>query len=123
MFEYFRPGASVVYCHVDHGCKLAASNMFANNGIARANNDTFYVASSMAGKLNILERQADDTLVLTDVIPTGEEKHGYVGYHMHNLSSDRILDNVSVDKDGVVWAAGKPYFPSYNRYPNANSRY
>jgi hypothetical protein len=30
----------------------------------------------MAGKLNILERQADDTLVLTDVIPTGEEKYG-----------------------------------------------
>lgn len=48
--------------------------MLANNGIARANNDTFYVASSAVGKLNVLEKQADGTLVLTDVITTGEEK-------------------------------------------------
>jgi hypothetical protein len=50
--------------------------MFANNGIARAKNDTFYVANAAKGKLNILERQADDTLVLTDVISTGKEKEG-----------------------------------------------
>jgi len=90
--EYFHPQASVVYCHVEHGCKFAASNMFANNGIARAKkNDTFYVTSALKGNINILERQADDTLVLTD-----------------EISTDRIIDNISVDNDGVVWVAGFP---------------
>jgi arylesterase/paraoxonase len=50
--------------------------MFSNNGIARAGNDTFYVVGAAGGKLNILERQADDTLVLTDVISTGKSKEG-----------------------------------------------
>lgn len=91
IYEYFKPASSVVYCHVDHGCKYAASNMFSNHGIAKAKNDTFYVANVMAGKVNILEKQADDTLVLTDVI-----------------STDQVVVNLSVDDDGVVWGAGIP---------------
>ena len=52
--------------------------MFANNGIAKAKkNDTFYVASTPKGTLSILERQADNTLVLTDEISTGKEGEGY----------------------------------------------
>ena len=51
--------------------------MFASNGIARANkNDTFYVASALRGIINIFERQADNTLVLTDKISTGKNKEG-----------------------------------------------
>jgi arylesterase/paraoxonase len=81
--------------------------MFSNNGIARAGNDTFYVVSSVAGKLNILERQADDTLVLTDVISTGKSKEGCFLVTLNNSFPDRPLDNVSVDGDGVVWVAGE----------------
>jgi len=88
--EYLQPRSSVVYCHVDHGCKYAASNMLSNNGIAKGRNDTFYVASPLAGKLSILERQTDNTLVLTGTIPTGP------------------IDNLSVDDDGVLWGAGFP---------------
>ena len=45
--------------------------MNGNNGIAKAPNGTFYVANAMRGGLNVLEEQADNTLVLLDVIPTG----------------------------------------------------
>ena len=46
--------------------------MNGNNGIARAPNGTFYVANCMTGGLYILDEQADHTLVLIDVIPTGD---------------------------------------------------
>jgi hypothetical protein len=45
--------------------------MNGNNGIVRAPNGTFYVANCMNGGLYILDEQADHTLVLLDVIPTG----------------------------------------------------
>jgi len=46
--------------------------MGGNNGIARAPNGTIYVASSLFDGLSILEEQTDNTLVLTDNVPTGE---------------------------------------------------
>ncbi len=47
--------------------------MHANNGIAGArNNDTLYVANSIAGGITVLETQADHSVVLADFIPTGE---------------------------------------------------
>ncbi len=45
--------------------------MNGNNGITKAQNGTFYVANAMRGGLSVLEEQADNTLVLLDVIPTG----------------------------------------------------
>lgn len=46
--------------------------MHGNNGIARAANDTFYVANSLYGGITILDRQLDNTLLLTDFVKTGE---------------------------------------------------
>jgi hypothetical protein len=69
-----RADTSVGFCHADRGCKIVAANMHANNGIARPrddNNDTFYVGNMFRGEIRVLERRADDTLVLTDVIHTG----------------------------------------------------
>ena len=84
--------------------------MKGNNGIAKAKNDTFYVASCLRAAVSVLEKQSDNTLVLTDVVPTGEFlcvtsfdfHHG-----RHAQIADRPIDNLSVDDDGVVWAAGE----------------
>lgn len=86
-----RSATSVVYCHATEGCKYAIKNMHGNNGITQAPNGTFYVIDSSGGKLSILDKQADNTLVITDVI-----------------STDRALDNIMVDSQGHVWAAGFP---------------
>ncbi|KAI0063654.1 calcium-dependent phosphotriesterase [Artomyces pyxidatus] len=83
--------STVGFCHVDRGCKIAISGMRGNNGIAKAQNETYYVGSCMSGEVRVLERQADDLLVTTDLIRL-----------------DRVLDNLSVDDDGVLWAAGFP---------------
>lgn len=45
------------------------------NGIARSpTNDTFYVGTALGSGLNVLEKQADNSLVLTDVIRTRKDK-------------------------------------------------
>ena len=67
-----RKSSSVGFCHVDRGCKIAAAGMSGNNGIAYANNGTFYVASAVGSPISVLERQDDDTLVITDLIPVGQ---------------------------------------------------
>ncbi|XP_006460698.1 hypothetical protein AGABI2DRAFT_185052 [Agaricus bisporus var. bisporus H97] len=85
-----RKTTSVVYCHVNEGCKYAIQGMSGNNGIARAPNGTFYVGSISVG-LTVLERQTDNTLVVTDIIKT-----------------DRGMDNLSIDSEGHVWAASFP---------------
>ena len=59
----------IVYCHVEDGCRVAASGMHANNGIARAPNGTVYVASLMGpAGVTVLEEQSDHTLVIIDSI-------------------------------------------------------
>ncbi|KAG6907905.1 hypothetical protein DXG01_006960 [Tephrocybe rancida] len=88
--EIFRRSSTVGYCHSHTGCKLAIRKMQANNGIARAQNDTIYV-TSMVGVISILERQSDDSLVVTDTV-----------------STDRGLDNASIDSEGALWIAGFP---------------
>jgi hypothetical protein len=82
---------SVGYCHVDQGCKISVAGMPGNNGIARSQNGTIYVGSAKIGGISTFEEQRDHSLVLTDVIPT-----------------DRIVDNLSVDENGALWAAGIP---------------
>jgi sugar lactone lactonase YvrE len=83
--------ASIGYCHVDNGCEISVAGMLGNNGIARSPNGTIYVGSAKIGGISTFEEQSDHSLVLTDVIPT-----------------DRLLDNLSVDEDGALWAAGIP---------------
>ncbi|KAJ6586819.1 hypothetical protein DFH09DRAFT_1141619 [Mycena vulgaris] len=83
---------SVGYCDVKAGCKFAIRNMHGANGIARGpNNDTIFVANSIGGGITVLERQSDNALLKTHSIPT-----------------DRGLDNLSIDTEGVIWAAGLP---------------
>lgn len=67
--------ASVGYCNLKEGCKFAVTNMHGNNGITKAPNNTFYVANSIFGGVTILEQQSDNTLVLTDVVRTGDTAH------------------------------------------------
>lgn len=64
--------AFVGYCHVDEGCKPALPKTISTNGIASASNGTIYVANSITGVVEVLERQSDNTLVTTDSIKTGE---------------------------------------------------
>ncbi|KAJ7718590.1 hypothetical protein DFH07DRAFT_1011604 [Mycena maculata] len=84
---------SVGYCDVHTGCKIAIPSLQGANGIARApNNDTIFVGSALHGGIYVLERQADNALLKT-----------------HTIATDRPLDNLSVDEEGVVWAATFPY--------------
>ncbi|KAJ7209477.1 hypothetical protein GGX14DRAFT_520719 [Mycena pura] len=84
---------SVGYCDIASGCKIAAQNIHGANGIVKSpNNDTFFIANSIFGGITVMERQSDNALLKTHVIPT-----------------DRGLDNLSIDTDGVVWAAGIPF--------------
>jgi len=83
--------SSIGYCHIDKGCKLAATGLPTNNGLASTGNGTWYLASTFHGGIRVFEEGNDNTLVLVDTIPT---KYG--------------LDNLSIDKNGAVWAAGFP---------------
>ncbi len=47
--------------------------MLNNNGIVQAENGTIYVSSTLSSGIRVLEKQEDNTLVLTDVIPSGED--------------------------------------------------
>lgn len=81
-----------------------------NNGIARSQNGTIYVGSAKIGGISTFEEQSDHSLVLTDVIPTGKWSQPYLGPQLIPRSTliDRIVDNLSVDEDGALWAAGIP---------------
>ncbi|KAF8629870.1 hypothetical protein AX15_003229 [Amanita polypyramis BW_CC] len=84
-----RASSSVVYCHTETGCKYATKGIQGSNGIAKAENGTIYVANSKGGGVYVLERQSDNSLVLSEYIKT-----------------DRLLDNISIDTNGAIWAAG-----------------
>ncbi|KAG8743249.1 hypothetical protein FRC10_012293 [Ceratobasidium sp. 414] len=81
----------VGYCHVDSGCKVAADQLHASNGIIRNTDGTVWVTSSaVGGYITVHEQQADKTLVPTEVIQVG-----------------RTLDNLALS-DGSVIAAAAP---------------
>jgi arylesterase/paraoxonase len=85
--------------------------MQGNNGITKAQNDTIYVASSMGGGVSILERQQDNTLVLSENIKTGNYPRNIESQKHSCLSeispTDRLLDNIAVDANGALWVAGQ----------------
>jgi sugar lactone lactonase YvrE len=83
--------SSVGYCHINDGCKYAITGTHASNGIAAAPNGTVYVANCAYGGVLFLETQVDNTLVVSESVKT-----------------DYILDNLAVDADGQLWAAGIP---------------
>ncbi|KAL5484949.1 hypothetical protein ACEPAI_7591 [Sanghuangporus weigelae] len=81
--------SNVGYCHAYKGCKLAADNIVGANGVVRGSDGKYYVASSTSGRIYVFERQTDDSLVLTDLIPL-----------------ERSVDNLSIDQTGAIWGAG-----------------
>ena len=103
---------SVGYCHVDEGCKIAMDGLHGSNGITRAQNGTVYVANSKSGRIHVLEEQNDHSLVLVDAIAFG----AFAGIPRCSVLSlkpflgtvDRPLDNLSIDTDEALWAAGIP---------------
>lgn len=75
--DYLRlTGIGITYCHVDEGCKFAVEGLPAINGLARApaesrvgGQDIFYAAGyGVESKTFVLEKQADESLVLVDTI-------------------------------------------------------
>ncbi|EMD37606.1 hypothetical protein CERSUDRAFT_154342 [Gelatoporia subvermispora B] len=93
-FETFFPikRTSVGYCELGKSCKFAAEKLPGSNGIAWSKtNDTFFVANTPLGQVNVLEKQSDNTLVLTDTITVGF-----------------AIDNLILDRDGALWAATFP---------------
>ena len=64
---------TVGYCHLDHGCKIAAKKLKGANGIVKSQtNDTIYVGSAFGAGIQVMEPQADHTLVQTDRISTSK---------------------------------------------------
>ncbi|CAE6435371.1 unnamed protein product [Rhizoctonia solani] len=82
---------TVGYCHSDTGCKIAADELYSSNGLARTKDGNFWVASTYGGYVTIHERQADNTLVPTEVVQVGLP-----------------IDNLAASSDGSVIAATFP---------------
>ena len=83
--------------------------MLSNNGIAQAPNGTIYVASTLGKAVRVFERQEDNSIVLMDVIPSGEIRSNRQSLPPRRLNwyPEAPLDNIALDSDGVVWAAGE----------------
>ncbi|KDN38774.1 hypothetical protein RSAG8_09324, partial [Rhizoctonia solani AG-8 WAC10335] len=82
---------TVGYCHSDTGCKIAADELYGSNGLARAQDGKFWVASTFGGYITIHEHQADNTLVPTEIIQVGLP-----------------IDNLAASSDGSMVAATLP---------------
>jgi hypothetical protein len=62
----------------------------------------------VTGGITVLERQSDNALLKTHTIPTGSRTSPAYLTVSFSLFLDRPLDNLSVDTNGVVWAAAFP---------------
>jgi len=83
--------ANVGYCHAQTGCKNAFGGLLGTSGITMDKEGKVYVSSTISGNVQVLERQSDDKLVVTDVIKL-----------------DRPVESLTIDKEGAIWAAGLP---------------
>ncbi|KAJ3920427.1 hypothetical protein F5877DRAFT_89458 [Lentinula edodes] len=91
-YNLFSATTSIGYCHLDHGCKFVALGLYSSNGIVKAStNNTIYVSSNLGGKINVFERQSDNSLLLKDVNEKGQ-----------------ALDNISLDNRDQLWVAAFP---------------
>jgi hypothetical protein len=81
-------GGSVGFCRGGESgewtCKYAAERLHGANGLTRSG-DTFFVANCLFPQIHVLERQADDSLALTDVVATGTSCTG-LGARVTNRS-------------------------------------
>ncbi|PVF99486.1 calcium-dependent phosphotriesterase [Serendipita vermifera] len=96
---FVHEGLGITYCHVEKGCNYAITGLPNINGMARApknlqkeGKDYFYaVGYGGSGKVFVLERQSDNSLVQVDEVQT-----------------EYVLDNPSVDSQGTIYVAGFP---------------
>lgn len=103
---------SIGFCSAAGGCRFAAEKIQGANGLARVSDDVFFLGNALRGELRVLERQADDSLVVTDLIKHGAStpfppSHFPLLTFIRGAGIDMPVDNLSVDKDGAVWAAGE----------------
>jgi len=85
-----RRDTSIGYCHVETGCKVVSQPFNGAKGIARGPDDLYFVASHNAAELYVLERQTDNSLVLTDILKS---------------DIDMPMGNISVDENGDLFIA------------------
>jgi len=84
-------GGTVAYCS-SRECHVAAAKGFAfPNGMVKGNDGLYYVPNILANKLNVMELQPNLMLKELDIIRLGMP-----------------IDNLSVDRDGDIWAAAIP---------------
>ncbi|KAG8743252.1 hypothetical protein FRC10_012296 [Ceratobasidium sp. 414] len=105
--------SSVGYCHVDEGCKIAADELYASNGIVRASDGSIWVASTPGAHITVHEQQADKTLVPTEVINVGKS---ILASHLHESTNTRNtgmpMDNLALSDGSIIVAA----FPKLFHY-------
>lgn len=73
---FARASTTITYCHVEQGCKTAARNVISANGIARGKDGRIYVTSTFASRVTVFDEQADNTLVVGDIINIGQSRIG-----------------------------------------------
>ncbi|EJD03198.1 calcium-dependent phosphotriesterase [Fomitiporia mediterranea MF3/22] len=81
--------SNVGYCHAERGCKIVIDNLVSANGITRGKDGRVYVTSPTSGRVYVLDRKADNSLVIADVI-----------------THSGMIDNLSTDQNGTIWGAG-----------------
>lgn len=85
-------GGNVAYCPPSGPCKAATHSKFRfPNGLVRGNDGLVYVPESAGSGIHVMELQEDGTLREVDFIRIGMP-----------------LDNLSLDANGDIWAAGLP---------------
>ncbi|GAB1602468.1 serum paraoxonase/lactonase 3-like [Argonauta hians] len=83
---------TTVYYHDGEGYQLVAEDLVMANGIAMSNDHKFvYVACTMTKDIKVFKRDTDNRLI----------------FHQEYLV-DSLIDNISVDAEGNVWAGCHP---------------
>jgi hypothetical protein len=125
-------GHGITYCDTKEGCRNAIDGLPNLNGLSRATpqmqengQDFFYAAGeALVGNIYIMERQADNSLVLTDTVKVGELSLSFTGSPSSNNSPFCVttaanaelltigflgyaMDNLHVEPDGTLYAASK----------------
>lgn len=125
--DFFLPRSSIGHCNAK-GCKISMSPVQYPNGMAGGANHPhkdahiIYQASTSTPYIQVLELQADNSLVL---VRGGGMLMGTYFFlkrtpllthlsictlapQIDRIRTDYIMDNLSVDEEGAVWAAGFP---------------
>lgn len=84
-------GGSLAFCSGPNDCKILTSGLKFPNGLVRGLDGLFYVPSSIDGRIRVWALQANETLLKVDEVAVG-----------------MAIDNLSVDANGVIFAAAFP---------------